>query len=333
MSPITTAPWGRPPSDPDGGWAVIDVETSGFRPGQARVISVAVLGLDAEGKVEQSVVSLLNPGVDPGPTHVHGLTAAMLEDQPQFGDIVGDVVKVLRGRTLVAHNVAFDYAFLAAESELAGAALPVDTVMCTVELGRRLNLGLDNLRLETLAAHWGVTQERPHDAFDDAMVLTRVLASALERARQHDIWLPIRPVTRRRWPNGRVTHDELRPLKALASRMPCPYLNPGPYVRGRPLVQGMRVALAAEVRRTHEELVERILHAGLAYADAVDHETSLVVCNDTTPEQGKGYQAAQLGVPVVSDAQFMDSVSAVIGGTSMEVFIDTSPAEEQLALF
>ena len=56
-----------------------------------------------------------------------------------------------------------------------------------------------------------------------------------------------------------------RPLKALASRMPCRYLNPGRYQRGRPLVQGMRVALAAEVRRTHDELVERILHAGLAY--------------------------------------------------------------------
>jgi DNA polymerase-3 subunit epsilon len=333
MSPITPAPWGRPASDPDGGWAVIDVETSGFRPGQARIISVAVLGLDAEGKVEQSVVSLLNPGVDPGPTHVHGLTAAMLEDQPQFGDIVGDVVKVLRGRTLVAHNVAFDYSFLAAEAELAGASLPVDTVMCTVELGRRLNLGVDNLRLETLAAHWGVTQERPHDAFDDAMVLTRVLASALDRAREHDIWLPIRPVTRRRWPNGRVTHDELRPLKALASRMPCPYLNPGPYVRGRPLVQGMRVALAAEVRRTHEELVERILHAGLAYTDAVDRETSLVVCNDDAPGQGKGYLATQLGVPVVSDAQFMDSVGGVVGGTSMEQFIDSTPVDEQLALF
>jgi DNA polymerase III subunit epsilon len=325
--------WGRPAREPDGGWAVIDVETSGFRPGQARIISVAALGLDADGRVEQSVVSLLNPGVDPGPTHVHGLTAAMLEDQPQFADIVGDLVEVLRGRTLVAHNVAFDYAFLAAEAELAEAELPVDTVMCTVELARRLDLGVDNLRLETLAAHWGVIQERPHDAFDDALVLTGVLESALERAREHDIWLPVHPVTRRRWPNGRVTHDELRPLKVLASRMPCPYLNPGPYVRGRPLVQGMRVALAAEVARTHEELVERILYAGLAYRDAVDRETSLVVCNDTAPEQGKGYHARQLGVPVVSDAQFMDSVGFVIGGTSMEEFIDVTTVDQQLALF
>ncbi|OBH87095.1 DEDDh family exonuclease [Mycobacterium sp. E2989] len=325
--------WGRPASEPDGGWAVIDVETSGFRPGQARVISLAVLGLDADGRVEQSVVSLLNPGVDPGPTHVHGLTAAMLEDQPQFADVVDDVIKVLDGRTLVAHNVAFDYAFLAAEAEVAEAELPIESVMCTVELARRLDLGIDNLRLETLAAHWGVTQERPHDAFDDAMVLTGVLASALERARERDIWLPVHPVTRRRWPNGRVTHDELRPLKVLASRMPCPYLNPGLYVCGRPLVQGMRVALAAEVGRTHEELVERILHAGLAYTDAVDGETSLVVCNDPAPDQGKGYLARQLGVPVISDAQFMDAIRVVLGGTSMEEFTDTTEVHQQLALF
>ena len=285
------------------GWVVIDVETSGFRPGDARIVSLAALALDADGRVVQSVVSLLNPGVDPGPTHVHGLTAAMLEDQPQFTDIAGDVVELLRGRTLVAHNVAFDYAFLAAEAEIADAELPVDTVMCTVELARRLQLGVENLRLETLAAHWGVTQLRPHDAFDDAVVLSRVLAAALERARERDVWLPVRPATRRRWPNGRVTHDELRPLKMLASRTPCPYLNPGRYVLGRPLVQGMRVALAAEVRRTHEELVERILHAGLAYTDAVDRETSLVICNEPRPEHGKGYLAHELGVPVVSDAQ------------------------------
>jgi len=325
--------WGRPAAEPGAAWAVIDVETSGFRPGQARIISLAALGIGADGRVEQSVVSLLNPGVDPGPTHVHGLTAAMLEDQPQFADIVGDVAEVLRGRTLVAHNVAFDYAFLAAEAELAEAELPVDSVMCTVELARRLDLGVDNLRLETLAAHWGVSQERPHDAFDDALVLTGVLASALQRARERDIWLPVHPVTRRRWPNGRVTHDELRPLKVLASRMPCPYLNPGPYVRGRPLVQGMRVALAAEVERTHEELVERILHAGLAYTDTVDLQTSLVVCNHAAVAQGKGYLARQLGVPVVSDAQFMDCVAVVVGGTSMDEFTDASPVDEQLALF
>ena len=81
--------------------------------------------------------------------------------------------------------------------------------------------------------------------------------------------------------------------------MPCPYMNPGRYRCGGPLVQGMLVALSAEVNRTHEELVERILHAGLAYSDGVDPETSLVICNERAPEQGKGYLARELGAAAI----------------------------------
>ena len=325
--------WGRPAAEPGAGWAVVDVETSGFRPGQARIVSVAALAVGDDGNVERSVYSLLNPGVDPGPTHVHGLTAEMLAGQPCFADVAPDLVEVLRGRTLVAHNVGFDYSFLAAEAELADVELPIDTVMCTVELARRLDLRCDNMRLETLAAHWDISQMRPHDALDDALVLAQILKPALVRARERKVWLPLRPVERRRWPSGLVTHEELRPLKMIASRLPCPYLNPGRFVRGRPLVQGMRVALSAEVKRTHEELVERILHAGLAYSDAVDPETSLVICNEPKPEQGKGYQANELGVPLVSDTEFFDHLDGVIGGTDIEEFTDHTLHGGQFALF
>jgi DNA polymerase-3 subunit epsilon len=184
-----------------------------------------------------------------------------------------------------------------------------------------------------LAAHWGITQMKPHDALDDALVLAQILKPVLVQARERKVWLPLRPVTRRHWPNGQITHDELRPLKMLASRMPCPYLNPGRFVAGRPLVRGMRVALSADVKRTHEELVERILHAGLAYTDAVDPETSLVICNKASPEQGKGYQARELGVPLVSDADFLCHLDGVAGGTDIEDFTDTTLSGEQFALF
>ncbi|AFM19547.1 exonuclease, DNA polymerase III, epsilon subunit family [Mycolicibacterium chubuense NBB4] len=332
MSSTAGHRWGRPADAPGSGWAVVDVETSGFRPGQARIVSIAALALSDDGNVEKSFYSLLDPGVDPGPTHVHGLTAEMLAGQPTFADVAGDLVEVLRGRTLVAHNVGFDYSFLAAEAEMVSAELPVETVMCTVELGRRLDLGLENLKLETLAAHWGVTQMRPHDALDDAMVLAQILKPVLVRAREHRKWLPVHPVSRRTWPNGRVTHDELRPLKAVAARTPCPYANPGRFVAGRPLVQGMRVALAAEVGHTHEELIERILHAGLAYTEAVDAHTSLVVCDDV-PDQGKGYQAGELGVPLLSAPEFLRGLESVVGGADIEEFTDTSAADDQFTLF
>ena len=38
--------WGRPAGEEGAGWVVVDVETSGFRPGHARVLSVAALALD-----------------------------------------------------------------------------------------------------------------------------------------------------------------------------------------------------------------------------------------------------------------------------------------------
>lgn len=312
---------------------MVDVETTGFHPRQARVVSVAALALGDDGNVESSFASLLNPGVDPGPTHVHGLTTEMLAGQPTFADVIGELNAVLAGRTLVAHNVGFDYAFLANEAELVGAELPIDTVMCTVELARRLNLGTDNLRLETLAAHWGVTQLRAHDALDDALVLAQILKPALAGAHDRKAWLPVRPVRRRRWPNGQVTHDELLPLKTIAARLPCDFQNPGRFVAGRPLVQGMRVALSAEVTHTYEELIERMLHAGLSYADTVDQQTSLVVCDDVDPEQGRGYQARELGVPLVGDAEFVGLMERVVGGTDIEQFTDATLRGDQFALF
>ncbi len=333
MSSTAERRWGRPADQVGAGWAVVDVETSGFRPGHARIVSIAALALSDDGNVEKSLYSLLDPGVDPGPTHVHGLTAEMLAGQPTFGDVVGDLCEVLRGRTLVAHNVGFDYAFLAAEAELVEAELPVDTVMCTVELARRLDLGLENLRLATLAAHWGVTQMKPHDALDDAMVLAQILKPVLVRAQERRKWLPVHPVSRTTWPNGRVTHDELRPLKTTAARLPCAYANPGRFVTGRPLVQGMRVAISAEVDYTHEELVERLLHAGLAFTESVDSHTSLVVCDVEAPEQGKGYQAGELGVPLVTGDDFMRGLGSVIGGVVVEAFTEKSPVGDQFTLF
>jgi DNA polymerase III subunit epsilon len=93
------------------------------------------------------------------------------------------------------------------------------------------------------------------------------------------------------------------------------------------------VALSAEVARTHEELIERIVHAGLAFTDTVDPETSLVVCNEPKPEQGKGFSACELGIPLVSDTDFMACLDAVVGGTSIEDFTDTTLAGDQFALF
>jgi DNA polymerase-3 subunit epsilon len=90
----------------------------------------------------------------------------------------------------------------------------------------------------------------------------------------------------------------------------------------------------AECTRNQEELIERILHAGLTYSDVVGPETSLVVCNEPRSERGNADLAREFGVPVVSDAQFMAYVGAVVGGTGAKEFTDvTAVGGPQFALF
>jgi DNA polymerase-3 subunit epsilon len=173
-------------------FVVVDVETSGFDPAAARVLSVAALTITAGGAIEHSMYTLLNPGVDPGPTNIHGLTPAMLADQPCYADIAEHLAPLLCGHILVAHNAAFDYAFLAAEARRCDTELPVTSVLCTLELAALLDLDLDSLSLAALARQWNISQARPHDALDDARVLAAVLRHALARAAELEITLPIR---------------------------------------------------------------------------------------------------------------------------------------------
>jgi DNA polymerase-3 subunit epsilon len=174
-------------------WVAVDVETNGTDSAHCRIISIAALAVAADGTIEDSVVSLIDADADPGPTEIHGLNRQMLTGQPRFCDLAPHLVDLLRGRILVAHNVAFDYAFLATEAARAGIDLPTTTVMCTVELASHLDLDVDNLKLATLARHWGIQQTRPHDALDDALVLSHVLVRELALARRGGIPLPIRP--------------------------------------------------------------------------------------------------------------------------------------------
>lgn len=173
-------------------YVVVDVETSGTDPNTDRVLSIAALTLSPDGTIDRTLHTLLNPGVDPGPTNIHGLTPARLAGQPHYQDIAPTLADQLRGRILVAHNVAFDYAFLAAEARRSNTDLPVDTVLCTVELARHLDLGTGSLKLAALARHFGITQTNPHDALDDARVLAGIFTHALSAAAHARIALPLR---------------------------------------------------------------------------------------------------------------------------------------------
>ncbi|MCX4910793.1 exonuclease domain-containing protein [Streptomyces sp. NBC_00878] len=81
-------------------WALIDVETSVLVPRRDRMLSVAVVTISPEGEQSGEFSTLLNPGCDPGPVEVHGLTAERLRGAPTFAHLLRDLWRpgAARGR-------------------------------------------------------------------------------------------------------------------------------------------------------------------------------------------------------------------------------------------
>ncbi len=167
-------------------FAVLDFETTGILPAyQHRVVEVGVVHVDDEGQITGRWETLVKPQRDLGPQSIHGIRAAEVLEAPLFSDIVGDLVNVLAGRTLVAHNAGFDKRFLFAEFERAG--YPLDgriPTLCTMHLANAFGLG-GSCSLLHACESFGVGHPRAHSAGGDAYATAELLA-AYRHSTVHD---------------------------------------------------------------------------------------------------------------------------------------------------
>ena len=100
-----------------------------------------------------------------------GITDEMLVGAPEVGKVMADFYKFCENCDLVAHNAAFDSAFVRHYGEEEGYLFNhrlFDTVTIAQE-----QLRLNNYRLNTIADHYGFTFNH-HRAFDDAFVTAKI---------------------------------------------------------------------------------------------------------------------------------------------------------------
>jgi DNA polymerase-3 subunit epsilon len=171
----------------DSRFVVLDLETTGLDPDHDHVVAVGALRV-VEGRVRlgDSFSLLVNPQreVSVESIKVHGIVPDMLADAPPAWQAFGQFLKYLGDDVLVAHNAAFDLAFINRVMR-AQHGFPIQNlVIDTLSLCRNLILpsdpyGIDRNRklcsLDSLAQRFKLDLPDRHTAMGDALATALIL--------------------------------------------------------------------------------------------------------------------------------------------------------------
>jgi DNA polymerase-3 subunit epsilon len=167
-------------------FVVVDLETTGLRPGQSRICEIGAVrvdGLAPAGTFE----TLVDPG-EPLPRLVASLTGiadADLAEAPGPAEAVRRFLAFAGDSVLVAHNARFDLAFLDREVERLTGRRVAAPVVDTVGLARRLLAGrVSRASLASLSHFFGTSVRPCHRALPDAQATAEVLIGLLGVAQE-----------------------------------------------------------------------------------------------------------------------------------------------------
>ena len=158
---------------------VFDTETTGTDPAAGdRVVEIGCVELLNHIPTGRSFHRYVNPqrAVQEGAFAVHGLSNAFLTQHQPFAAIADDLAEFVEGGRLIAHNAAFDVAFLNAEfARLGRRPIAMADVIDTLALARRKHPGAPN-NLDALCARYSVdnTRRTKHGALLDAEILAEI---------------------------------------------------------------------------------------------------------------------------------------------------------------
>jgi len=164
-------------------YCIVDTETTGLDPAADRIVEVAALRVDTRSAsmLGDHYTTLVNPRIPIPATAsaIHHLTDEDVADAPQLEDAMDDFDEFVGDSLLVAHNAAFDSAFLGYLSDRPW--------LCTKRLAQHLYPDAPAFNNQVLRYHLGLGKVRelqglvPHRALADVVVTGNVLICLLAR--------------------------------------------------------------------------------------------------------------------------------------------------------
>lgn len=148
-------------------FAAIDFETANNEP--CSICSVGVV-IVRNNEITDTFYSLVRPEPDYylyWNSKVHGLTQNDTRNAPIFPNVWKQIIPLIEGLPLVAHNKTFDENCLKAAFKTYCMDYPDYCFLCTYQAARKLK-GLTNYKLHTVARHFGYDLRNHHHALADA---------------------------------------------------------------------------------------------------------------------------------------------------------------------
>jgi DNA polymerase-3 subunit epsilon len=158
---------------------VLDTETTGFDPKTGdRLIEIGCVEIDDLLPTGRTFHRLVNPerSIPAGAIAVHGITEDKVRTAPRFREIVADLMEFVGDAPVIAHNAAFDRAFVDWECGLCGQApIAADRWIDTLALAQVRFPGMAN-SLDALCRRFKIslTERSLHGALIDARLLADV---------------------------------------------------------------------------------------------------------------------------------------------------------------
>ena len=168
-------------------FVVVDLETTGLSAEQCTILEIGAVRVSGLRAVD-TFHTLIDPGtaIPPFITRLTGIDRSMVEGAPPLAHAICDFhawAGAAPSAAFVAHNASFDARFVT--RAYADHALPPwsGPTFCTVRLARRLLPELARYDLDTLSAHFGISNRWRHRALGDAEAAARALLELIEIAR------------------------------------------------------------------------------------------------------------------------------------------------------
>jgi DNA polymerase III epsilon subunit-like protein len=159
-------------------WVAIDFETASTR---GTPCSVGLAEVDAGQVVAEHTWLIRPPTFEFAPFNValNGITPEDCADAPDWDSSLAEILKIVDGRTVVAHNASFDLGVIRDACDEIECAWPSLNYACTLVLSRRLWPELTSHSLPFVASYLGIVEVAHHDAAEDATVAAEIGLAAL----------------------------------------------------------------------------------------------------------------------------------------------------------